>query len=441
MKKCFLLSLLLITAVSQLYSEPEESCPEIREALFEDISSIEARVRLGIKTASDIAESGNMEYSAKAEAGLRMLDDGEILKLEDEALRQRAWRAKAILYKKLFKTESASEYAERAGMQEEGAGPCPVPAFGSDFRMPYYMDFGLDLSSPGFRFLVFAGAGMEKSVFSSSVSAGAGVKYFTDGLAAALMYRHTAVPDFSCMDYAFTESYGRAEAAFSFAGNTLSTGLTAGRLLYAYDAASYLSAAGYAFTAAAFREKIGLSLIIHDDGLNKISSVISLRSDQIPGLQHWSCSLEAAMPLSFDLLYAEIGIMPRAFLAGRLSGPENINIGKRHFVYENAITLGEKDPGSGCFKLYDAAAAVDGVIRFFAFPLAAPADQLYLGINFSAGVGFEKAFTEPELLYAAGISAGFDYNDETPFELRFGIDQSGQFFTYMTIVNKISHPF
>jgi hypothetical protein len=415
-----------------------------RKALFLESSDTGARIRLGIQKAVIVLLAKNMDQIMASESALRMLNDKDIEDSPDDILRYNAYRSKSRLYSKLLNSGESKKYLIKALLIFPDK-PIIIKQQnkpGIDISIPYYADFGLKSeTSDDFLLAPLAGVGMQKSAFSSSLFVNTGLKYFSNNLSLKLGYQQAFIPDFSCFDFNLLESYAIAEAAFSSEGNILHTSIKGGGLLNTTDSNNFLDLKSTSFTAFELREKISIELMIADDGLNKGSAEITAGLMQLPERSHYSWSISVAVPINIDLVYCELGFLSRFFHAGYLSNNQNINIGKRHFIYENAIILSAKDETSPFFRFYETSVSIDGVLRIFAFPLKAPADRFYLGLNGSSGFGYDSRTGDIDFLYAGGVSAGFDLNDNTPFEIRFGLDQSGSIFTYMTIVNKITQPF
>jgi len=409
-----------------------------RKALFLDSSDPDTRIRMGIQKAVLVLQAKNGDQIMAAESALRMMNDGDIEDSPDNFLQYKAYLIKSGLYSKILNSIDSEACLKKALLifpdkpiiVEQKKKP------GIDISIPYYADFGLKSETEDYVLLApFAGIGMQKSAFSSSIFVNTGLKYFSNNLSLKLGYQQAFIPDFSCFAFNFLESYAAADAAFSLDGNTLHTSIKGGWLLNSMDSDNFLDLKSTSFTAFELIEEISLELMIADDGLGKVSAEITAGLRQLPERSHNAWSISAAVPISFDFVYCELGFLPRFFHSGYLSDNQDINIGKRHFIYENAINMSKKDAASLFYRFYETSIAIDGVFRLFAFPLKAPADRIYLGLNGSAGFGVDSRTAAVDFLYAIGVS------DNTPFEIRFGIDQSGGLFTYMTIVNRISHPF
>ena len=416
-----------------LQADTSEEKTRRRYALLANPEDFTARIELGIIIAEDVADCMNMDFAAEAESALRMLDDDIIDSLIDEELKSKALNAKYILYKKLLIPDSAYKY-----QNAEITAPAKRRCFGRDIEMPYYADFGLKYEGEDSILMPFVGIGLTKSAFSSMFSANPGVKFFSEGFSLNIKWVQAVTPDFSCFDYRYLESYFQGSAGCSFNGNVLRFITSAGRRLYSYDAENCFALESTVFTATGFDEELSLELMLFNNGLDKISAEISGGLKQIPDKEIISYWTSLSVPFSFDLVYLEFGFLPRFFHSG---GNGIVNTGKKHFIYENAIILGKKSADSLFYRWYETSAAIDTVFRLFAFPLPAPADRIYLGLNGSFGFGYDSYTALIDFLYYGGLSAGFDLNDNTPFEIRFGIDQNGYLFTYMTVVNRISHSF
>ena len=421
----------------------------LRRHMLRDRKNPAARVRLGIINSDIVQHSIHMQTAGAAEAAHRMLNDRDIELLEDRALAHTAYASKSALFGALLDPLNSQIYREKAlqifpGRPVTGGSNAAPEAkrLGMDIKMPYYIDLGYQWENrESILLFPIGGIGLRKSAFSSSVFANAGVKYYRKNFNMSLKYFQAFIPDFSSFDYDFLESYGIFRIATSFKGNTLYAELKGGWLLFAEESTGFIDLKPLAFRAPGVQETIGLDLFLADDGLNKISGNMAVSILQVPGQNHYTWSLQAAMPVTFDLYFLELGLLPRLFHSGYINERSGINRGKRHFIYDNAVILSTKDADAAYFRFYETSAAVDFVCRLFAFPLKASADRLYFGLNFSTGIGLDNMRDTTDFLYAAGISAGFDYNDNTPFEIRFGIDQDGDFFVYLTMVNRIYHKF
>ncbi|MBI9109454.1 MAG: hypothetical protein JEZ04_22100 [Spirochaetales bacterium] len=449
--KLIVLILISITATAisaPIYADTSSEKKEARLSLRSAPDNAEARIRLGIIIAEDVETSINMNFAAEAESALRLLDDKAIFSLDDFELKTRALSAKATVYSRLLMPAKAKRYRRLAesGTEETEESPPMVPGFGYDIEMPYYINLGLKLEDDKSILLPFTGIGLTKSAFSSMLSANVGIKYFYQGLSLNLKWTQGLTPDFSCFDYSFTEFYAQCSAAWSFSGNVLHLKTSAGRMLYTAESENFFDLKSEALTTFGVNETICLELMLFDDGLNKVSAEISSGLKQIPEIAQNSWWSVISVPFSFDFIFFELGFLPRFFYAGTLTRIQtaaggSVNIGEKHFIYENAVILGKKSADSLFYRRYETCAAIDGVFRLFAFPLPAPADRIYIGLNGAAGFGYDGLSAKTDFLYYVGLSAGFDLNDNTPFEIRFGIDQDGCLFTYMTVVNRISHPF
>ncbi len=435
--------IILSLAAAAVFADTSAEKTELRKTILADSNDIEAKIKLGIIIAEDIRTSINMNFAAEAESALRLLNDDNIMMLKDEELKRQAFLAKAEVCTRLLRPEDAEKYRTLAGKPPaESTTSKTQLSFGKDIEMPYYVDIGLMVNNGKSILFPFLGVGLIKSSFSSMIAAEAGIKYFRDNLVLQGAWVQGITPYFALFDYSLTEYYAELSAAFALKGNVLRVEAAGGNMLYTNDAVNFFNLKNLAFTEFGFKEKIELELMLFSNSLNKISADLTAGFKHIPSLGHNSWYAEAAIPFSFDLAWCEFGFIPRGFYAGRITDPASgpINIGRRHYVYENAIMIG-KDQSSMNYRKYEASTAVDGVFRFFAFPLPAPFDRLYLALNGSAGLGYDRNTGQGDFLYSYGISAGFDYEDNTPFELRFGMDQDYNIYFYMTVVNRISHPF
>ena len=411
----------------------------VRKMLFETPGDRDTKIRMGIISAESITNCSCMDFAAEAESALRMLDDERISAVDNPFIMEKAWLAKAGIYTRLLMPDKASFYLQKASA--EAPLHSLQPGIGYDICMPYYLDFGI-LSENGSSvlFLPFTGAGLRKSAFSSILSVSAGLKYFSSNQKLYLQWIHGITPDFSCFDYTLTESYGTGGAEWDFQGHVLSISASAGRMLYSQDTDYFIDPVSTSFTVFSLTENLSFELMLYNDGLNKASATVSASLKQIPENGHSSFRTDFSLPISFDFVFMEAGLLARLFYSNSFT-TDSLNIGKKHFIYENAVLLSAGKTGSDYYRRYETAICLDSVIRFFAFMLPAPADRIYIGINGSAGFGYDRYDSRTDWLYSLGISAGFDLDDTTPFEIRFGFDEDGFLYTYMTIVNRISHSF
>lgn len=430
-----------------------------RKLLKEEPNALESQIIMGISVAHLTIDKGSYEVNNLKTTALQLLSDKNIDKIENPLLKywalcyrsgvqmktfdsQKAYtdyrRANSIFPNTLF-TEIAGIYYSKNAMTGE---KLELLTFGSDIYMPYYIDMGLHYRIDDMALLApFIGVGMRKTFFSSSWFAEAGMKLFYKNFSWDSQFMHAIIPSFSPMSFDLLEFYGRNEFTLNFDSLSISAETVVGKLLFAEGPLNGEELKEKAFLAPALQQNLLFDATIYTDGLNNISTLVDLGLYHLWEKEETFAYLHAKVPMNFDFIHTEFGLAPEIFYTGYLSKNQTTNIGWDHRTFGGAIALNQPKSTDLVNKYYDLYGNIDFIYRIFFQPLPAPADRIYLGIHFNTGFGTTLNTMETDALYAGGISVGFDLYDMTPFEVRFQVDQDGNFSFMFTMVNPIKQKY
>ncbi|MBN2652846.1 MAG: hypothetical protein JXR63_10730 [Spirochaetales bacterium] len=433
----------------------------LRRSLQIESKNQETQLRMGIFNAMLIAARTNNEVNNIRTTALKQLSEESIESCDDKFLQFKAMIWRSALFFKTLDTRKAFtdlnmaleifpnqkmvnqynlEYMQNA-LEETDFN---YLGFGMDVMCPYYNDFGLEYRKNDTVILApYIGIALQKTFFSSSIFAESGIKVFHKDFSWSLEYLHAFIPSFSTFDYALHEFYGKNTFRYDLPHFTITSTTKFGNFLFAQNQDQIIDKRESSLRDFAIKQEFQFDFAIFDNGIYEVTSTINSGLVHIPNYDQTSFYLEAKMPCTFDFAHSEFGIMPSLFYSEFLSEKSEISIGKKFLGYDGAVNLNKKTITDSAlfYNFYQLAGSIDLVYRVYLQPLKAPADRIYIGFDFNTGFATNLQTMETDPFYSGGVAIGFNLNDATPFELRFGVDQDANFYIYLSKISKLRHKY
>lgn len=307
---------------------------------------------------------------------------------------------------------------------------------------PYYAQYGyLQRNANLELFLPYIGIGLQPTKFSSSFVAQTGIRIHYNRFTWKLEYVQGLIPDMSLFDYKNLEYFGQTYFSIDFNNVRLSSLTKFGKLLYAFHSKNEIELEKNANTYFGIHQVFSIDSQLYNNDFIIMTGMLNMGFDFIPTFNQSSYFIKTVSPITFDFIHSKLGFMGTLFYTGYISKNKPLIIGENYSGYDEAINIKINDPNGLFNNFYHLTGTFDLIYRIYLRSLPSPADRIYFTFGGNIGFGYDIDSKNTDLLYMGTIAFGYEYKDIIPFEIRFTVDQNGNFFFNMSVVSPLSHRF
>ncbi len=431
----------------------------MRNILIQKKHDAAAQVHYGTYISYLISTQKHTDLPNLTGLALSLLSDSNIEALTNKIFQYRAYCYKSAVYMKNYNSKKAYDYYNRAKeifpdtklqhigeihyhTEAENNEPYRTTGFKANVSMPYYADAGLYYRNGDFAlFSPYIGIGLNRTFFASAWFAETGLKLYYKHFKWKIEYKQAFTPDPAVKTIRLFEYYGTNTFTVQFPSLAVSAETKAGGMVFGKNPLHGHTIHTQAIRLFAVKQNIICNFSLYDNGFDHISGVLESGIYFIPSKEQSIGYMQAEIPATFHFGHSELGFLPHITYAHSLTKRKTLNAFPRHAMYRGGILLTKQHsiPEHLYYSLYELNGNLSGTYRIFFSPLKAPADRLYVGLNGNVGFGTDTQTRKTDLLYASGLSFGFQLYDLRPFEVRLQIDQDANIFFMMTVLNPVKH--